>query len=342
MKINKCVYIYGGAIGDALLGVHLGRMLSASAPGSQITLIATRENRFVRDLLKPIPFVHLIEMPKWSLHSWVTLLQLGFTPHATAVYEPLSTPIPFWWNLIVRVATIRKGSIDVRCTTHARAKHKRERTIAFDCRTNRVFALVPHVLEQWGIPPRMLIPHLDTGLYQDHSLRVPKPYFVSHFFAPSTLRSEPVSKGRELLSAVQETFPSHQLVLTCTTSEFPRAKRMAEGLNAQVLCDLTPAAIVSLLAGADAYVGVDTGITHIACHTGIPCVVLGNRSNPCWLPYYVPHAIILFGTERCGCNGDKTGDCAEIVDGQKYYRCLLDITEEQILDALQKILCLKK
>lgn len=260
-------------------------------------------------------------MPKWKASSLLTLLQLAITPHSTAMYEPISAPVPLWWSVILRSATFRKGSVDVRCT--------------LDCCIDRVFDLIPKILGEWGIQSQPLTPRLDPPLYTDQSPAVPKPYVVFHFFAPSIRRSMPIVKARELLSQAQKNFPQHQLVLTCAPSELPRAKNIAEAVGARVLCGLSPGAIVSLIAGADAYVGVDTGITHIACHLGVPCVVLGNLSNPCWLPYYAPQARILFEERRCKCNGDKTGDCREDTLDGPVYRCLFDISAESVIIAMK-------
>ncbi len=322
MKNNEFVYIFGGAIGDALLGVHLGCVLAASVPGASLTLVATRKNDFVRNLLQPIPFVHFIEMPKGNLLSLFTLFKLGFSAHYTAMYEPISAFVPLWWRIILGFATFQRGSVDVRCT--------------LDCRTGRVFDLIPKILEKWGIQPQLLTPHIDRTLYRDQPPAIPNPYLVFHFFAPFTIRSEPTSKARELLAEVQKEFTHHQRVLTCAPHERARAERMADALDVRVLCGLSPAAIISLIAGADAYVGVDTGITHIACHLGVPCVVLGNRSNPCWLPSYAPQATILFEEKRCGCNGDKTGDCREETSDGPVYRCLFDISTESVISAMKK------
>ena len=339
---KKYLFIFGGAIGDALLGVHLGRMLSSSIPSSQITLISTRENRFVRDLLQPISFVHFVEMPKWNPRSWIILLRLCLYPHYTVFCEPITSSTSLWWQFIVRAATMSKGSIDVRCSSRTHVQQSRERIVAYDCRTDHMFDLMPRVLKQWGITSAVLLPQLEPYLYQNTSIKVSKPYLVFHFFAPSMKRSFPVSKGRELLFAAREAFPSHQMILTCTTKELPHAKRMAENIDSEILCDLPAPDVVSLIAGASAYVGVDTGITHIACHVGVPCVVLGNNSNPCWLPYYAPHAAILFELKRCGCNGNKTGDCFEETPEGQAYRCLFDIPIKSIIVAIENILAARQ
>ncbi len=334
------IYLYGGATGDTIFGMDIVRLLNTKVPHARVLFLSTRRNNFSRDLVAPLSSISFLTFTKGNIYSWLALLFLACIPHKILVHEPMSSPMPLWWKIVLRIATLRRGSMEVRCTPQP-TEHfipKRVQVVGFDPRTDQIFDTIPRILNAWGIgtfPP--LPAHLDASVYKGGVVEK-KPYIVLHLFAPSTLRSEPVTKGRELLSAIQKNFPSHQLLLTCAASEFSRAQRMAEGLAAKIYCDLSAATLVSLIAGADVYIGVDTGITHIACHLDIPSVVLGNRSNPCWLPYYAPRATILFDQKRCGCNGDKTGDCREETPEGPVYRCLFDIPIESIIAATKNAL----
>lgn len=332
---SKYMYIYGGAIGDALLGVHLGRTLAAAVPGTHLTLISTRTNPFVRELAEPIHFVSVCEMPKEKIRSWWLLFRLFCTPHCAVYMEPLSGPVPLWWRFIVYASTFRQGSISVCCTPHVRVAKRHEHVVPYSPRNDRMFDLVPKVLHEWGVAAPVLKPHLAASLYQNSAPLPRVPYLVLHFFAPSTRRSVPVVQARELLTLVKEAFPSHTLILTCTKKELERAERIAADMHVEIRHDLSPSALISLFAGADAYVGVDTGVTHLACHLGVPCVVLGNRSNPCWLPYYAPRATVIFDSKRCICNGDKTDGCFEETPEGPVYRCLFDIEPKLVVEKLR-------
>lgn len=331
----KYMYIYGGAIGDALLGVHLGRTLAAAVPGAYLILISTRTNLFVRELAEPIPFVSVCEMPKEKIRSWWLLFRLFCTPHCAVYMEPLSGPVPLWWRFIVYASTFRQGSIAVCCTPHERVAKRHGHLIPYSPRSDRMFDLVPQVLHEWGVAASVLKPHLEVSLYQNSAPLPHVPYVVLHFFAPQTRRSVPVENAREILSAIHTNFPALHLVLTCTKKELERAERIAADMPVEIRHDLSPSALISLFAGTDAYVGVDTGVTHLACHIGIPCVVLGNCSNPCWLPYYAQRAAILFEPRRCGCNGNKTGECQEETPEGPVYRCLFDIEPKLVIEKLR-------
>jgi ADP-heptose:LPS heptosyltransferase len=70
---------------------------------------------------------------------------------------------------------------------------------------------------------------------------------------------------------------------------------MLSGTGAQIAAGLPAAVLVGLLQDAQGYVGVDCGITHIACHLDIPAVVIGHVANIAWMPYYGPHTRVILG-----------------------------------------------
>lgn len=340
MKKDHYMYLFGGAIGDALLGVHLGRMLAATSPGARLTLLSTRENPFVRDMLQPLPFVCLLEMPKERPRSWIVLMRLLFSSHHLALCEPLSASLPLWWCIIARTLTLRAGSSEVHCIGKPNATISLyEKSIVYDCRADQMFDLPAKIVAAWGLSPVALLPHLEAVLYgtPKHATR---PYFLFHFSAAHIRRSVPITHAREILTATREAFPAYDLMLTCAAIDHVRTKEIAEGFAVHMLEDLSAGALIKTIAGASAYVGVDTGTTHIACHLGVPAVVLGNRSNPCWLPYYAPHTVILFEPKQCGCNGDKTGDCGKETPEGLVFRCLFDISTESVISAIKNVLAL--
>jgi hypothetical protein len=327
------LYLYGGAVGDTLLGVHLGRCLEKSIPGVKLTLLATRKNKFVEELVRPIPFVSFKALPKGSVGSWFFLVKKAFTCNALVYLEPFSGKTPVWWKVIFIVIALRKGSTVTACSIHQKARNQKG-TIIYDCKKDSVFGLVPRILSKWGVPEHYMAPTLEANLYKAMSPRYEKPYIVLHFFAPSNLRSFPTSKSRDLIAQIKKALPVHSILITAAKNDMAKAEKIALNLDVRIITELDPASLVSLLSEASVYVGVDTGITHAACQLGTPSVVLGNLSNPCWLPSYAPQAVILFEKQRCKCNGDKTGECREHTAEGDFYRCLFDIPLENIVSEI--------
>lgn len=330
---TEFVYIFGGAMGDALLGVHLGRILSSVKPGSKLLVLSTRKNDLVRDLLAPIPFVTYKECLKWRPASWFWLLTSIPTGHKVVYWEPFQNPVSLWWRVIARALTLWPGSMNISCAIRASGNLN---TIVYDCRKDSMFDLAPKVIDRWGMSSSPSTPFLEPELYAPRTSA--SKYVLFHFFAPSQLRTIPKDKAFEIVSAVKNILPEFRFVFTAPAADKEKASLIAGSVGGEVVVAATAKELVSTIANASAYIGVDTGITHLACQLGVPSVVLGNLSNPCWLPYYAANATVLVNSERCGCNGDKTGDCSQALAEGDVYRCLLDISIAEIISSLRKVL----
>lgn len=331
------LYIFGGAIGDALLGVHLGRILVANFPDARLRIISTRKNKFVREILESLPFISYEEMPRNCLSSWIRLITLLRVPHAVAYWSPFRDSISLWWRIIAHMATFRSGSIEVRCqiNTNKCKTSSRMRFVNYDCRTDNLFTTVEWILSAWDIQiTRRFGPYLEKPI---NCTQIKSPFILFHFFAGSHRRSFPVGKVKLLLIEAREKFPKHEFVLTCGPQEEASARKMVEDIsNAQVEVNPSARKLLCLLQQSKMCVGVASGITHIASHLDVPSVVLCNLSDPCWLPSYAKNSVLLYERSNCGCHGDKTGECwIKTVDGV-VYRCLYDITIGRIIEEMSK------
>ncbi len=332
---KRYLFIFGGAIGDTLLGIHLGRTLVATDPGSVLTLVSTRKSDIVRQLVGTVPFVAYQEMLKNEWRSWLKLLQLSFLPNGVAYLAPFRDATPLWWRIISRVATIRGGR-EVRCHMRDISAPSRVRIVRYNSKTDNLFSMIDDVIERWGMNPVHTRPHLPEPLCEE---QVGKPYLLFHFFAGSYRRSIPVNHARELLAQVHTSFPEYDFVLTCAHGEEEHAWRIAQGMkDTRVLISPPIERLLCLLKQSSVCVGVASGVMHIAAHLDVPSVVLCNLSDPCWLPTYNPNVVMLAEREHCLCNGDKTGECGVKTSEGSVYRCLYDIKTEDIIAAMREVL----
>jgi ADP-heptose:LPS heptosyltransferase len=148
--------------------------------------------------------------------------------------------------------------------------------------------------------------------------------------------SFPPKRWRTLLTDISAAYPEYGLVLTGGAKDKMLIEEISEGLpHTRVLIGLPILEVAGIINGAAVYMGVDTGVTHVAAVLHKPSIVIGNNSNPIWWPSYNPHGTILVNSERCTCTGDKNDDCRVYEDGVGYHRCTYDISIEEVMRTLK-------
>jgi len=168
-----------------------------------------------------------------------------------------------------------------------------------------------------------------------------RPYVVVHPFAASSVRTLPRERWSDLLIFIATTFPAYQIVVSGGPVDRLEAKSLCTAHNKAIFIKEVSASFaetIQIIADAALYVGVDTGPTHLAAHLEVPMIVIGNNSNPCWLPTYAENVTILTHDEHCTCTGDKKGECFVYRDGTRYYRCMIEIPQETITQHISMIL----
>jgi hypothetical protein len=331
---KQYVFIFGGAIGDSLLGVQLAHILEVAFPSSRLIMISTRESNFVGELLELVPQVEYRELLRSDIRSWFALLRLACSPHNVVFLEPFQDAIPLWWKIIARMMTLSPGSVEIRCQSRPQKVPARIRVISYSPVTDNLFSMIARVVPPWGGSPLPApVPSFPVPTCPSSPAR---PYILFHFFAGAYRRSFPIEKVRSLLVTAREKFPRYEFLLTCAHQEEMVARKMIEGIS-DTRVEVNPHAreLVCLLEQSSICVGVASGVIHIASHLGVPSVALCNLSDPCWLPTYAKNTLRLSARENCRCKGNKTGDCGITTPGGIVYRCLYDITTENIIAAIE-------
>ncbi len=164
-----------------------------------------------------------------------------------------------------------------------------------------------------------------------------KEYVVFHMCAANESRSLPASRWISLLENLKDVNKDFDFVLTASKKdvEFVTHVLRASGVSGVVVINRSIHDIAAIIKNSALYVGVDTGITHVAGVLGARSVVIANNSNPTWLPSYNKNARILKNDAVCTCDGLKGGDCFTDFQGKKYFTCMLSLPDEDILRAIK-------
>jgi hypothetical protein len=333
---QRYLYLYSGAISEALLGIHIGRTLAANVPGAVIEILSARPNTFIKELCVELPFARYKCLPKETLSGWAGLLELVQHPYISVVLKPVTVDLPLWWRLILWCARVRKGSIQAsyQLLGHESRVPKGVRKLIYDCPTENYFDTPPRLLELWGIPA-VVVPKPTLSLI---AAKPAEPYMLFHFFAGSYKRSIPAERARAILSEARAAFPQHRFILTCMDSERERAAQMCAGME-RVEINSSPSAtrIIELLSGADLVVGTASGILTVASHLLRPVIAMSCLCDLCWLPTFSPETIILAARDECRCTSDKkTSVCVEHTPEGDVFRYLYFIKTEDVIAAMKQ------
>lgn len=338
-------FFVGHSIGVTLLGIYALEAAYFGLPPQErgrLFLVINGDNRrLYADMLAEYPHITLVTISRRSAGA-LGRIWLNTIGRRQIVLHPLS------FGKVNRGHAFLSWMITL--------PHRRSRSVIFGERTvaNRFFftTILPRNLTQsifvsqadaiatTGIVPTTVRPHLLFALTAKVKELGVRPYMVVHPFASSVSRSLPTERWVDLLEWLVVTYPHYSIVISGGPADRAAATALIKPSYEHVYFSddivSTFLAKVELIARAALYVGVDTGPTHIAAHVGVPTVVIGNNSNPCWLPYYSPMAEVLVNLPGCTCQGDKTGDCFEYQDGVKYYRCLFAIPQEEIKTSIKQ------
>jgi ADP-heptose:LPS heptosyltransferase len=139
-----------------------------------------------------------------------------------------------------------------------------------------------------------------------------------------------------LVEELRQQYPTYGIVITGAEVDRAQAHEMAavSGDTVFLAIHLPLQEVVGLIENAKLYIGVDTGPTHIAGVLHAPSIVLAQQKEPMWLPTYNPNATLIWEKKNCVC-GIPGKTCEVREDGKPYRRCVYDISDAMILDAIR-------
>lgn len=345
-KYNNVVLFTNGAIGDFLMGALCAESASEKIKGGKVIILTPRNAGIFRDLFSAYQNVQIYEANRRHFSNLALVVTRVFLQKNLVINQTVFKNIPFHTRVFARLLTMRLGSAYIHFAREDASSERGEReTVAFD-HHHLVYENLVHLLNTQNLGISSHIPNLrfvhDPNVLERYGL-TGLMYVVIHPCAFSASRSLPGARWARLFEYVATHFPNVKIVVTGSTQDSHLINKISRALTHDVpFVDLSGklsmAELANLLDGARGYVGVDTGVTHLAGVLQKRSIVIGNLSNPCWLPRYNKNAVILTESKNCTCDGKKGGNCFSFIDGERYYKCMLDIPEEVIYENIKNML----
>ncbi len=345
-KYNNIVLFTNGAIGDFLMGALCAGAAAEKIKGSNVTILTPRNASIFRDLFSAYPNVQIYEANRRHFSSLVLFVVRVLWQRNLVINKMVFKNIPFHTRVFARLLTMRSGSTYVHFAREGTSDERAEkRTVAFDYH-RLVYENLVRLFNTQNLGISSHIPDFhfvhDPNILERYGL-TRSMYVVIHPCAFSASRSLPAARWARLLEYVATNFPDVKIVITGSKQDSHFINKISEVLPPSIpFINLSGkpsmTELANIIYGARGYIGVDTGITHLAGVLQKRSVVIGNLSNPCWLPRYNKNAVILAESKNCACDGEKGGNCFSYIDGERYYKCMLDIPEEVIYENIKNML----
>jgi ADP-heptose:LPS heptosyltransferase len=337
-KDGTIVYFNSGAIGEFLMTLYFADLAKHSAELSGVpvplVVVPVRRNALlVAELAKEYTNVQVISIE--SGKAWGGFKQLTTLPTVRVVLTQQTFSIlPLQLKLFAyAVARYTRATFAGYRDASAVNDYMYDTLWQFD--SNVLFPVEMHNLaERLGYPCEYVQPKLT---YTGGTSVFTSPYFIFHLKSFTLSRTLPESRWHTLIERLRAEYPHTAFIFSGSKDDKEMIDLVTAGIsNCKNTAGSLPIGdLIAALDGADLFIGVDTGITHLAAFRGVPMVVLGTNSTPCWWATYNPKSVWLQNKERCACLGDKLGDCQEYAEGANRFRCLLDISNETVLDAVK-------
>lgn len=124
------------------------------------------------------------------------------------------------------------------------------------------------------------------------------PYIFFHPCGSSKKRSFSKEEATHLIQTIFNAVPECQILISGSLPERVFLEAIAQGsghrVNISLMVDASARELATLIKSAKLFIGVDTGITHLACFLGAPTLCVAHEGTANWLPFYNSRARILY------------------------------------------------
>ncbi|MDR3546813.1 MAG: glycosyltransferase family 9 protein [Candidatus Pacebacteria bacterium] len=337
-KPLRILMVQFGPIGDALMALALFDDILTLGPQATLLIITRRNAGLLRDLASAYPQVEVREIPNGirSIPFFLSLL----TKQWTLLMLGVALNYSFRLKLFFFALSVIPGNCTIGLDDREKGKGWLPLQIAIKPDTSLpIIQNFRRLISYIGAFDTTVLatraPHVRLACGKPHDFSyAPGSYIVVHLFGMALWRTLPQRRWKTLFKKINDAYPDLPIVFTGSSKDCAMLEDIANTIpNARVCIDLPILEVAGIIDAAALYIGVDTGITHLAGVLQQKSVIITHLADPRWRPEYNPNARILVNSKRCTCGTPE--ECYAEEDGVLYRRCLYDITDEAVLAAVR-------
>lgn len=331
---ENSITISYGAIGDFCMLLYFLDRIHRGVPQMRTVVLATRNAEFLREMSSRYPFVEVVSAAPYALMK--LFIQVVGRKNLFII-PPTFVDVPPFVSIIAVMLTAWHGMI-AGFTGRARGP-RYDLSVPFETKKlfyeNLVALLRKLDISAEGTPT--------LSFAEDESVvsELGEGHVVLAPFASNPGKTLPMERWVALLRFLESRYPGREVVLVGGPADCRTAEWLIERSghhHARAWCGAPFVTTATVIHTAACFIGADSGLTHVAGVLQVPSVVVDNVRAVTWLPSYNPHAVILVEPRECRCHGDKTGNCYREIGGIRYLRCMIDVPQERIENAITTIL----
>jgi ADP-heptose:LPS heptosyltransferase len=330
-----------GHIGDTLIVLSLFNDILRLDQNASFTILTRKHTKIITDLAAAYPHIVVTQIPHgiYALPFLCTLLVKRWTFLALGLGSASEYSLPL--KIFIYILSLIPGNDSIGLDTqvsHKKGWQPLKKVIQPDYSQTMLEnfrLLIPHMNEfkhSSDITGKPLNLKLLTTTPKDFPYK-PYAYIVVHLFGVSRYRSFPLRRWKTLCSSISQKYPGLTIVFTGSSDDKKMIDEIAHTIPHFYTCIGLPILEVGgIIDNAALYIGVDTGITHLAGVLKQKSLIIRHVGDRRWIPTYNPYARILVNTEHCVCLSG--GNCSVIEDGIAYTHCMYDISDKIIFDSV--------
>jgi len=281
------------------MAMYLAELLQRSRCIDEITIVVPRNVDFLKGLLGKYPFISVLEVSR--RRGWTQLLQI-IHPRCVVILQPNLGKIPLRIKILGWLITRRSGSELIGFQDKGfLCKALYSKTLVYD--TEQLYGENIHnIIRLLGAPAPARAPNLEItpsfdhrnecGLYQ-------RRYIVFHPGTSIPGRSLTIKGIRKVVTYVLERSSEMHVVLSGGPADRNWIDEIRNGMQRReriiTAIGYSAPELAGLIKSAELYLGMDTGISHLACFLRARAIVAahpGTAAN--WLPFYCSSATVLY------------------------------------------------
>lgn len=275
----RILIIRGGAIGDFILTLPAIRLVRENFPDCHLEILGYRhiaalaEGRFYADATRSIEYGPLAGFfnPKADLDPELSAYFASFQQVISYIYDPDGL-----FETCLRRAGVKNlitGSPKLNDDTHAAKQLARP-------------------LEQLALwledPAAEFFPSAeDVKAAERHVGTLPRPRIALHPGSGGERKNWPLESWRQLFQTLRMHYPAAHFLILGGESDSARLAtfRQRAGERTSFLENLPLPELGAVLSQCDLFLGHDSGISHLAAASGVPCLLLFGPTDPdVWAP----------------------------------------------------------